>query len=377
MTLPAARFSAALLPLVLLAALVAAPLRPARGAEAIGSEQIIDLVAAAKHISYGNPQEVTLSIAGRSVAFTVAVSTLGAITAVPAAGDKAVKQISVGVTTTNDGVVPNVVTVITGDDQVLGFTVARGPHGMVVALVEGAPVSVPPPRSVLMASLGVHALSVWQQGAGSIGAAPARPGDLIGEWVPAAAHAPSSARLLLLTAPNSMVMLGPGAEATITTEKDAAGFHLVIAISRGEVEVSLGNKGGYRDVLVRGAAMQARTTGALLVARRVGRDADYLALVSGQVTVGLRRELAAGQGKPVEEVALAPRQGLAVSVAGGLGKAEPLTARPSVSDAAQAIPDQATGPSGGVGSDRPGVLGNAASAPAGAPSGPAGGAAGK
>lgn len=365
MTTPSAPLTAALLPIVLLAILIVAPLRSAPGAEAIGAEQIIDLVAAAKHISYGNPQAVTLSIAGRSVAFTVSLSSLGGITAVPVVGDKAVKQISVSVTTTNDGVVPNAVTVITGDDRVLGFTVTRGLHGMVVALSEGAPVSVPPPRSVLMASLGVHALSVWQQGAGSIGAAPARPGDLIGEWVPAAAQAGAPARVLLLTAPNSMVTLGPGAEVSISTEKDAAGIHLVIALDRGAVEVSLGNKGGYRDVLVRGAAMQARITGTLLVAARMGRDADYLALVSGHLTVGLRRELSAGQGKPGEEVDLAPRQGLAVSVAGGLGQIEALTSRPFVTDAAHTIHDQATSATGGFGNDLPEVLGD-----------PAGGAAG-
>jgi hypothetical protein len=378
MTMPSAQRSAALLPAVLLAtlALALAPCR-AGGAEAIGAEQIIDLVAAAKHISYGNPQAVALSLAGRSVAFTVSLSSLGAITAVPVAADKAVKQITVAVTTTNDGVVPNSVTVITGDDRVLGFTVTRGEHGMVAALVEGAPVSVPPPRSVLMASLGAHALSVWQLGAGSIGAAPARPGDLIGEWVPAAASATAPARVLLLTAPNSMVTLGPGAEASISTEKDAAGIHLVIALDRGAIEVSLGNKGGYRDVLVRGAAMQVRVTGALLVAERVRHDADFIALVSGHAAVGLRRAVAEALGKAGGEIELAPRQGLAVNVASGPGTVEPLASRPSVSDAGRTIHDQAASPAGGFGSDGPEALGAAASPPAGAAGGPAAGGAGR
>ncbi len=146
--LPAAPAPVVLL-LALLATLAVAPAGLAAGAEAIGAEQVIDLVAAAKHISYGSPQAVTLSIAGRSVAFTVSVGSLGAITAVPVAADRAVKQISIAVISTNAGVVPNAVTVITGDGQVLGFSVTRAPDGTVLALAEGAPVSVPPPRSEL------------------------------------------------------------------------------------------------------------------------------------------------------------------------------------------------------------------------------------
>ncbi len=154
MTTPAALLSAALLPALLLATLAMAPAGRAGAAEAIGAAQVIDLVAAAKHISFGRPQVVTLDLGGRGVAFTVSVGPLGGITAVPVAADKAVRQISIAVTTTNTGVVPNAVTVITGDGQVQGFAVTLRPDGTVLALTEGAPVSVPPPRRDLADYLG-------------------------------------------------------------------------------------------------------------------------------------------------------------------------------------------------------------------------------
>jgi hypothetical protein len=121
--------------------MVAAPLGRACGAQAIGVEQVIDLVSAAKRITYGSPQTVSLSIGGSSVAFTVSVSVLGAITAVPVAANPAVKQISIAVTTTGTGVAPSAVTVITGEGQVIGYRVACGADGQVLALHEGGPVS--------------------------------------------------------------------------------------------------------------------------------------------------------------------------------------------------------------------------------------------
>jgi hypothetical protein len=222
----------------------------------------------------------------------------------------------------------------------------------------------------LISGLGAQDLGVWQTGAGSIGAAPAKPGALIGEGVPATAPAKAPARLILLTAPNSVVTLGPGAEVSLSTEKDAAGAHLIIALERGAVEVSLGNKGGYRDVLVRGAAMNVRVTGTLFVVERVRRDADYVALVNGHVKVGLRKEVADALGKPGEEVDLLPHQGLGATVVGGLGQIDSLSSRPSVTDSYHSIHDQATGTNGGFSNDSPEVLGNAASAAAGATNGP-------
>ncbi len=222
----------------------------------------------------------------------------------------------------------------------------------------------------LLGGLGAQDLGVWQEGAGTIGAAPAKAGALIGEGVPAAAPAKSPARLKLLTAPNSVVTLGPGAEVSLATETDAAGSHLIIALERGAVEVSLGNKGSYRDVLVRGAAMNVRVTGTLFVVERVRRDADYVALVNGHVKVGLRKEVADALGKPGEEVDLLPHQGLGASQGGGLGQTESISSRPSVTDAAHTIHDQAADANGGFGNDNPEVIGNAASASAGPGNGP-------
>jgi hypothetical protein len=224
--------------------------------------------------------------------------------------------------------------------------------------------------SALLGGLGAQDLGVWKEGAGTIGAAPAKPGAMIGEGVPAAAPAKAPARLLLLTAPNGVVTLGPGAEVSLTTEKDAAGSHLVIALERGAVEVSLGSRGSYRDVLVRGAAMNVRVTGTLFVVERVHRDADYVALVNGHVKVGLRKEVADALGKPGEEVDLLPHQGLGANLSGGLGQIDSLSSRPSVTDAAHTVHDQASDPNGGFGNDNPEVLGNAASAAAGPGNGP-------
>ena len=222
----------------------------------------------------------------------------------------------------------------------------------------------------LLSGLGAQELGVWREGAGTIDAAPAKEGALIGDGALAAAPAKAPARLLLLTVPNGVVTLGPGAAVALSTEKDAAGSHLIIALDRGAVEVSLGSRGAYRDVVVRGAAMNVRVTGTLFVVERVHRDADYVALVNGHVKVGLRKEVAEALGKPGEEVDLLPHQGLAATLSGGLGQIESLSSRPSVTDAAHTIHDQATSLNGGFGNDNPEVLGNAASAAAGPGNGP-------
>jgi hypothetical protein len=222
----------------------------------------------------------------------------------------------------------------------------------------------------LVAGLGAQDLGVWKEGPGSIGAAPAKAGDVIGEGVPASSLAKAPARLVLLTAPNSVVTLGAASEVSLSTEKDAAGTHLIIALERGKVEVSLGNKGSYHDVIVRGAAMNVRVTGTLFVVERVRRDADYVALVNGHVKVGLRKEVVESLGKSGEEIDLNPHQGLGASQGGGLGQPETITSRPSVTDASHTTRDQANDPNGGFGSDNPEVLGNAASASAGSGNGP-------
>jgi hypothetical protein len=184
MPAPSALHSAVMLPAALLAILIAASFQRASAAELIGAEQVIDLVGAAKHIAFGSPQVVTLAIGGRKVAFTVTVGSLGAITAVPVVADTAVKQISITVTTTNSGVVPNAVTVITGDGQVLGFTVVHAADGAVVALAEGAPLSLPPRRNAVA---GDGHDGKYDQGGDRAGAAEVHhgpPSDLVDEQPP-------------------------------------------------------------------------------------------------------------------------------------------------------------------------------------------------
>jgi hypothetical protein len=221
------------------------------------------------------------------------------------------------------------------------------------------------------ASLQAVDLATWQEGIGQIGTGPATAGATIADGVVVAANGRAPARLSLLTGPNSIVTLGAGASLSIKVEEAAGAKHLVLSLLSGAIEVSLGNKGPYQDVIVRGAAMNVRVTGTLFVVERVRKDADYVALVNGHVKVGLRRDVAEALGKPGEEVDLQQHQGLAATTGAGLGVTEGLSHRPSVSDSSHTIHDQSTTGSGGWGNgDSPEVLGQAASSGAGSTNGP-------
>ena len=183
---------------------------------------------------------------------------------------------------------------------------------------------------------------------------------MIADGVLVADSGTQPARVVLLTAPKSVITLGANAAFSLAVEDQGGAKHLIIALDRGAIEVSLGNKGGYADVIVRGAAMNVRVTGTLFVVERVRRDADYVALVSGHVKVGLRREIADALHKPGEEVDLQQHQGLSGTTGSGLGPIEILSGRPSVGDTTHTIHDQSTlGNGSWPDGDNPEVLGQA------------------
>ena len=219
--------------------------------------------------------------------------------------------------------------------------------------------------------LSAQELATWQVGTGTVNGVGAHPGMMIADGVLVADSGTQPARVVLLTAPKSVITLGANAAFSLAVEDQGGAKHLIIALDRGAIEVSLGNKGGYADVIVRGAAMNVRVTGTLFVVERVRRDADYVALVSGHVKVGLRREIADALHKPGEEVDLQQHQGLSGTTGSGLGPIEILSGRPSVGDTTHTIHDQSTlGNGSWPDGDNPEVLGQAASAGAGSTNGP-------
>jgi hypothetical protein len=121
----------------------------ALGADSLSIPMVRELMNGASHAHYGAPAAATVTIDGKPVSFLISLDAVGNITAVPQSPTSPYRQISIAVTTTNAGVVPNAVTLITTAGQVEGFTVTTSKDGAILAVVSGGPVTVPPTRPAL------------------------------------------------------------------------------------------------------------------------------------------------------------------------------------------------------------------------------------
>lgn len=217
-------------------------------------------------------------------------------------------------------------------------------------------------RTLLIAFVGIAALGLssaiaaeqappvatWALGEGTIASASARPGSdiAIGQIVSATTSRP--ARLTLAAPLAGSLTLSPGATLTLVVETTADSRELVIDLAAGAVQVDLHDKGAFGGVRVRGAALDVRVTGTLFVVQRVRRDADYVALVQGKLSAGLRKEVAdaLGQGQRFD---IDSRHGIGASTGGGLEAIASLSNRPQIASLKTTIKDQATGPKQGDG----------------------------
>jgi hypothetical protein len=173
-------------------------------------------------------------------------------------------------------------------------------------------------------------VGVWRFGLGTIDGQPAKVGTLVltGQSVVAADAAPL--RLVCSEAPGITFILASGSTGTFSLETAAdGGRQLILELATGAVQVDVQDRGPYAGVHVRGAAMDVHVTGTLFVVERSRRDADYIALVHGKVSVGLRPEVAKATGRH-DEVQLTDRQGVSADTANGLGKPTDLSARPQI-----------------------------------------------
>ncbi|MFM2089839.1 MAG: hypothetical protein RLZZ127_328 [Planctomycetota bacterium] len=176
--------------------------------------------------------------------------------------------------------------------------------------------------------------------------AAADPTAIRADGSPAAAGEPiasgaATTAFTLAGAPLARFQLAPGSTASVSI--DAAG-RAVVDLGAGAVEADIDGRGPYPAIVVRGAAMEVAVTGTLFVVQRVRRDADYVALLQGRVTVGLRQEVLAMLGRDVPALELTDRQGVGASFA-GFDQVETLTGRPSLTSTAP-IRDQVVGDPG-------------------------------
>ncbi len=123
--------------------------------------------------------------------------------------------------------------------------------------------------------------------------------------------------------------LRPGSRATLSTEPgDQAGRErLVVQLDHGAARLDLQGTGPWQDVRVRGAALDITVTGTLFMVERVQRDADYVSLIKGHLSVGLRRAVADALHQQ-RRVDIDSRQGVGGSTATGLGEPSSLRSAP-------------------------------------------------
>jgi hypothetical protein len=192
------------------------------------------------------------------------------------------------------------------------------------------------------------AIATWALGEGTVAANAAKPGSDIALSQRVASTSTQPAKLVFAAPLVGSLTLSPGAALTVVVETVGENRELVIDLDDGAVQVDLHDKGAFAAVRVRGAALDVRVTGTLFVVQRVKRDADYVALVQGKLSAGLRKEVAdaLGQGQRFD---IDSRQGLGASTSGGLEQIASLTNRPQIASLKTSIKDQATGAKKGDG----------------------------
>ena len=191
-------------------------------------------------------------------------------------------------------------------------------------------------------------VATWTQGEGTIDKSSATPGSTITIGQRLASTAKQPAKVYFAAPLAGSLTLSPDAALTLVVETVADTQELVIELEAGAVQVDLLDKGGFANVRVRGAALDIRVTGTLFVVQRVKRDSDYVALVQGKLSAGLRKEVAEalGQGQRFD---IDSRQGIGASTSGGLEQIASLTNRPQIASLKSSIKDQATGDQEGDG----------------------------
>ena len=127
-----------------IAVLLAAVSGQAVAADTFTVAMVQELLADASHAHFGATADTTFAFAGRPIPITVSIDRIVNITVRPRITGSPFRQISIGVTTTGTGVVPNALTVITAEDQVQGYTLVTTADGAISEVVAGGPVTVPP-----------------------------------------------------------------------------------------------------------------------------------------------------------------------------------------------------------------------------------------
>jgi hypothetical protein len=140
------------------------------------------------------------------------------------------------------------------------------------------------------------------------------------------------------TAPTKgTLLLLPESEIILTNEVAAENSDLIVDLQRGRVEAKLDALGKFASLQVRGAALSIRVTGTIFVVDRTRRDADYVAMVLGKVSITLRREIAELLRRNDPPVELVAGQGLGGNTQSGLGQPQTLAAVASVSTFPKAV----------------------------------------
>ena len=171
-----------------------------------------------------------------------------------------------------------------------------------------------------------NALAVWAYGEGTLDGATTAAATVVavGQVVEAGLN---PVRLELIGFAGSDVILASGSVARFALESTVGNEapSLVVQLEHGAIEVDVTGSGPYAGVVVRGAALETRATGAEFILER-GSDLDYVALAKGLLLVRLRAGLATTDGMAIQ---LQARQGLAGSDK-GLSEVDQLHCRPQL-----------------------------------------------
>lgn len=181
----------------------------------------------------------------------------------------------------------------------------------------------------LQTRLSTEPVALWLEGAGTLDKKPASAGDTILPGTKIEAGPDHAVSLDLSAEYDCELALAPGAAATLRVVAGSRpeSPQLIVQLDRGRIEMRLRDATYYEDIRIVGSVLEMHATNARFLAERVERDADYVAVIRGNVVANLRPTLANALHQP-EGIQLQSRQGLAANAASGFAAIDQLNHRP-------------------------------------------------
>jgi hypothetical protein len=167
-------------------------------------------------------------------------------------------------------------------------------------------------------------VALWSFGSGTRAGQPVASGAVI-DTGDTLTIGPAPVRVELLGFPGSDLCLSPGSSLSLSRDPAVPG-RLVVDLLAGRLAVDLRGSGATNHIVVRSTALNVRGHDCQFLIERLATDADYVAVISGQVLAGLQPGLTSTDGGMA--LLLQARQGLHCSSADGLAEVDHLRGRP-------------------------------------------------